>query len=73
MTEIQKLKEHTCYGCYINGTCNLISTDWYKTCPCSTCVIKMVCIETCGDHYIFCRSTDVYDYVGYYGFAREHQ
>ncbi len=54
MTEIQKLKEHVCYGCRRGekDDCIFISDrhrDKVNTdkCPCKKCIVKMICSVFC--------------------------
>lgn len=80
-----KLKGN-CEGCYYNSLQNTLTCIFpslgYKLntiegCPCSTCIVKMVCNERCNSFMIFLRmfsiSRDNTDWDKYYlegGFIR---
>ncbi len=42
--------EH-CKGCCIRYIC--IYTKYSETCPCTTCIIKMICKEICPERIDF--------------------
>lgn len=49
-------KFENCEGC--NGACpiNLKTyNDKENRCPCTTCVVKMMCRNSCKDYYLFCQ------------------
>lgn len=43
--------EVTCEGCYIQSTCMHIRHS--ETCPCTVCLIKMICKDICPERKEF--------------------
>ncbi|MFW9871624.1 MAG: hypothetical protein ACFFG0_00875 [Candidatus Thorarchaeota archaeon] len=44
----------SCYFCY--GSTYLCKVQhYYKVCPCSTCLVKVMCKKICREHYEFKR------------------
>jgi hypothetical protein len=41
--------KQACDGCQLDNTCSLRNQK--KKCPCSDCLVKVVCIEICDDLY----------------------
>ncbi len=48
-------RESTCEGCNLHGIClrNYTHKDNIGSCPCSTCLIKMICNKSCKTYVDF--------------------
>ncbi len=42
-----------CKGCYFQNPC--VHIKYSETCPCRTCIIKMICVKECEEYMIFRR------------------
>ncbi|MHA1972844.1 MAG: hypothetical protein ACTSW1_07620 [Candidatus Hodarchaeales archaeon] len=55
-----------CKGCNWAGTCGMYLLDFNSdedTCPCTTCLVKVMCRDKCADRYAYYYwVTELYDH-----------
>jgi hypothetical protein len=63
MTVKRKISEE-CRGCFSNNFSTCTKMYYYKNgkCPCGTCLIKIMCNNSCREHDIFWSGMDVATY-----------
>ena len=57
MELIEEYKSKECKGCYIYTHCSIPTSIGNKSCPCITCLVKVMCYESCEELIAYCQYT----------------
>ncbi len=58
------VKEDVCYGCKVpkryENECLVRRKEQSIACPCTECIVKVMCVTTCSTYEKFCREYEIW-------------